>query len=179
MVCCFHVATAMPLDAATREERERASRRQNVRLEADRVIHQRTRSNRDILLEQFDCWLRERGSCFSELVEGPNVDPEFVSNVLVEYGKDLYYSGKPYGRYAETINGVAARRVVLRKQLVSAWDLAFSWISDEPHSHHPAMPVSILLSICTFVGVADRVCYFCYELVWTLPDWRGFSGPAL
>ena len=30
--------------------------------------------------------------------------------------------------------------------LVSAWDLAFAWVTDEPTSHHPAMPLSVLLA---------------------------------
>ena len=27
------------------------------------------------------------------------------------------------------------------------WDLAFSWVADEPASHHPALPRSVLLAI--------------------------------
>ena len=66
--------------------------------------------------------------------------------MLVEYGKEMYYSEKSYGRFSETINGVAAKCPVLWRQLVGAWDLAVAWISDEPHFHHPAMPLSVVLA---------------------------------
>ena len=76
-----------------------------------------------------------------------SVDSEAISTMLVAYGKSLYYSGRPYGVYSESINAVVSRRGCLRRQLGTAWDLAFSWVADEPASHHPAMPVSVLLAI--------------------------------
>ena len=30
---------------------------------------------------------------------------------------------------------------------MAAWDFAYSWVSEEPFSHHPALPASILLAI--------------------------------
>lgn len=36
---------------------------------------------------------------------------------------------------------------ILWKQLVSAWDLAFAWLADEPFQHHPALPLSVLLAL--------------------------------
>lgn len=33
-------------------------------------------------------------------------------------------------------------RPVVKKQLTAAWDLAFAWLQDEPHNHHPAIPLS-------------------------------------
>ena len=59
----------------------------------------------------------------------------------------MYRAGKAYGKYAETINAIASQRPVIQKQLVSAWDLAFCWLEDEPYDHHPALPLSILLSV--------------------------------
>ena len=32
---------------------------------------------------------------------------------------------------------------------MQAWDLAFAWQADEPREHHPAMPLSVLLAICS------------------------------
>ena len=40
-------------------------------------------------------------------------------------------------------------RPVVKKHLTAAWDLAFAWLQDEPHNHHPALPLSILVSIIT------------------------------
>ena len=46
----------------------------------------------------------------------------------------------------------------LRRQLGTAWDLAFSWVADEPASHHPAMPVSVLLAIFVFGYALGLAC---------------------
>lgn len=67
--------------------------------------------------------------------------------LLVDYGKALYRSGKAYGIYAETINSVSVERPLIRRQLTSAWDLACAWLIDEPHSHHPAMPLSVMAAM--------------------------------
>ena len=66
---------------------------------------------------------------------------------LVGYGKSLYLAGKAYGVYAETINSVAVERPLIRCQLTTALDLAFAWLADEPHSRHPAMPLSIMVAM--------------------------------
>ena len=36
---------------------------------------------------------------------------------------------------------------MIRRQLTAAWDLAFVWLSDEPHDHHPAMPISVMAAL--------------------------------
>lgn len=59
----------------------------------------------------------------------------------------VYYLGRPYGVFSETINGITGRRPALRRQLALAWDLAFAWVADEPVNHHPALPKSILLAV--------------------------------
>jgi len=79
------------------------------------------------------------------------VNAEHVSDTLASYGRALFYAGKPYGRYSETINAVVGRRPHLRRSPISAWDVAFSWVTDEPHVHHPAMPLSVVLA---FGGLA-------------------------
>ena len=103
-----------------------------------------------MLLADFGSWLlHTHQTNIAEVIDSRDVDPEHVAALLVEYGKQLYYAGKPYGRYSETINAIGARRPVLRKSPVSAWDLAFAWVSDEPTAHHPAMPLSVVLSFST------------------------------
>lgn len=67
------------------------------------------------------------------------------------YGRDLHGSGKSYTRYSETINAVVGLRPILKRQLTGAWDLAFAWLIDEPHQHHPALRVRSMLSL---VGIA-------------------------
>ena len=35
----------------------------------------------------------------------------------------------------------------MKRQLTEAWNLAFAWLVDEPHQHHPAMPMSVMISL--------------------------------
>ena len=58
----------------------------------------------------------------------------------------LFDAGRPYN-HAELINSVASKKPVLRRQLQSAWDLAYAWLRPEPPIHHVALPWQALLSI--------------------------------
>ena len=150
LALCIPLGHGVWIQPETADEQGKASRRASVQLQADRVLRPQTRSRRDILLADFGSWLlHTHHMSLADTVDSRDVDPEHISNLLVEYGKQLYYAGKPYGRYSETINAVGARRPMLRKALVSAWDLAFCWVSDEPAAHHPAMPLSVVLSFAT------------------------------
>lgn len=152
---CFHLShgvAAAPLTPAGAEESEKAQRRAGVALIADRVLRPQTRTRREQLLDMFESWLLvNQRLTLEQLLNRHECDADFVSETLVAYGKELYYAGKPYGRYSETINAVAAKRPTLKRLLVGAWDLAFAWVTDEPHAHHPAMPLSVVLA---FSGLA-------------------------
>ena len=96
------------------------------------------------------------------------------------YCRDLHGSGKSYTRYSETINAVVVLRPILKRQPTGAWDLAFAWLIDEPHQHHPALPVRTMLSL---VGIALMrgwpVEAAIIALTWTgalIEDWRGLRG---
>ena len=75
------------------------------------------------------------------------MDVEFVPQVLIPYGKDLFQSGRSYSKFAETINGISALKPLLRRQMTSVWDLALNWVINEPHEHDAAMLLSVLLAI--------------------------------
>ena len=138
----------MDTEPETGADRLRAARRAGTQLFTDRVMRPETRKRRDVLLEKFDIWcVAEYGESVLSLLESELVKPEKLGHMLVGYGRMLYHAGKPYGSYSETINSVVSKRGSLRRQLGVAWDLAFSWVADEPGSHHPAMPRTILLSI--------------------------------
>ena len=140
----------MPIRPQGNEEYVRAGRRAGTVLVADRVIRPETRNVREALFQAFETWVSETmQDDLSGLLDAHSCDAEKIAGYLVSYGKDLYYGGKPYGRYAETINAVAARRPAIRRSMTIAWDLAFSWIAAEPHAHHPALPVSILIASCS------------------------------
>ena len=88
---------------------------------------QSARDRRTQLLTAFDRWLSENlRTTLEALLEPHNLDPEFVSEALIAYGKELYTAGKSYSRFSETINAVTSRRPILRRQVASCWDLAFN-----------------------------------------------------
>lgn len=69
----------------------------------------------------------------------------------------------------QTINAVAVERPLIRRQLTAAWDLAFVWLSDEPHQHHRAMPISVMLAM-----VSIALCWgWAHEAAVILLGWTG------
>lgn len=85
-----------------------------------------------------------------------------------------YYAGKAYGRYSETIDAVASRRLVLKLQLVGAWDVA-----DEPHSNlQLAIPLLVILAFAALGmlwGWAAEPALLLMSWVRLVKDWRGSS----
>eukprot|EP00438_Fugacium_kawagutii_P004823 Skav226390 [mRNA] locus=scaffold1631:67277:74756:+ [translate_table: standard] len=131
-------------------ERNRAAMRTPITLPADRVVRKETRNKRFQLLTKFKVWLwSEHKVSFRALLEEKPFDAELISHWVVMYGRELFASGKAYYQYSETINAIAMTKPLLKKQLTAAWDLAFAWLGDEPHEHHPALPVSVLLAMMT------------------------------
>ena len=145
---------ALPLNSATlvpesAAETERAHRRSNIVLASDRVLRQETRNNREKLLLQFRRWVETEGGDWNAIFGRSPLDPEEICSWLTSYGRDLHSSGKSYGRYSETINAIGSLRPIIKRQLTAAWDLAYAWLIDEPHQHHPALPQSILVAVIT------------------------------
>lgn len=147
-----HVAGShgMPLVPSGGDEASRAARRAENQLQADRVVLQSTRNRRDTLLSHFDAWLQDNlRTTLESMLEPRNLDYEFVSEALVAYGRDMYQAGKSYSRFSETINALTAKRPALRRNVATAWDLAFNWVVDEPHEHHAALSLSLMLAAVT------------------------------
>ena len=165
----FRCCPAMPPVPRDRDEVERAARRATTVLEADRVVRPKTRSYRNTLLEQFEEWLVENLSLrVEDLTDSYLFEPERVSEILVAYGKEMFFAGRPFGRFSETINALTAKRPGLRRNVAAAWDLAFCWAADEPHEHHPALPLTILLAISSLAllwGWPIEACIF--MMTWT------------
>ena len=142
----FSFAEAMVPQTAV--ERGRAERREGTNLIATRVARKDTLDRRAKLLSDFRAWLYQTHEVYlSQLLTAKPPDAEEISRWLTLYGQEMFLAGKSYGKFAETINAVAAARPIVRKQLVGAWDLAFAWLVDEPTEHHPALPLSILLAM--------------------------------
>lgn len=139
-----------PMAPMTHADEARAAMRAGITLASDRLVRKQTRDNRHQLLAAFAEWLwQEHCIDWNVILARKPIDAEEVSNWLSLYGRDLHASGRSYGKYSETINAVAMIRPILKKQLGGAWDIAFSWLLDEPYEHHPALPASILISLVT------------------------------
>ena len=144
------VVSAMPMVPRTAVEVERAAQRSRIDLAADRVLRQQTRDNRATLLQNFASWVwTEKQISWSEVINRKPLDPEEISGLLVDYGRELHFSGRSYNVFAETINAVVMARPLLKRQVVEAWNLAYAWLVDEPYEHHPAMPIGILTAMIT------------------------------
>ena len=126
---------------------KRAELRKEIKLEEGRPVLGKTKEARAKLTEDFDGWLRGRGTELSELLDPRGIDIDAVNAALEAFGRDLHRSGRPYNHYAETINAISALRPSLRRVLQGAWDLAFTWLREEPPTHHVALPWQALLCL--------------------------------
>ena len=81
------------------------------------------------------------------MLEEKPFDSERVVDIIVAYGRDLYNSGRPYWHFSETVNALTALEPALRRCCQAAWDLAFTWLAEEPSSHHIALPPVLLMAI--------------------------------
>lgn len=121
-------------------DRSRLDQRKGVILDEGRPVLARTKDSREKLLKWFDDWLRSQEMTLEDLLDPKSFDVETVNLVLEKYGRALYNGGRPYGHYSETINAVGSKRPNLRRMLQGAWNLAFTWLREEPPVHHVALP---------------------------------------
>ena len=143
-------AVRVAVDPSHGDALRRASRA-GIFLGDGRRVTEATAFNRDWLYTAFENWVVEKGWLIHEVIYKNPPDIDFLNKVLVEYGRFLFSSGKPYYHFSETINAISSRRPSLRRMMQQAWDLAFLWNSFEPTTHHVAMPVQIL---CAFLATA-------------------------
>eukprot|EP00435_Cladocopium_sp_Y103_P013731 s39_g3.t1 len=146
--------------------------RQNLRnarppLQEGRPVLGITRQHRSSYLTQFEDWLRSLGISLEHLLENHFHYVDELNKHLVRYGRSLYMVGRPYNHYAETINAITAKKLVIRRQMQEAWNFAFAWVREEPPVHHVAMPWQVLLaciSTCLVWGWVDMAGMF--ALTW-------------
>ena len=81
-------------------------------------------------------WLKRCGLAY--ITDPGGADVEAVNLLLRRYGRDLFTAGRFYGHYAETVNGVSAKRPV-RRIVQGAWDVAYARLREEPLVHHLSM----------------------------------------
>jgi hypothetical protein len=92
----------------------------------------------------------------------------------VQYGKGLWSSGISYGKYAEIINALVARRREARRSFTRAWDLAFAWKDMEPTTHRVACPLIVVEAL------AVQALFWGWPLVAVhlLIGWHGIMRPV-
>jgi len=141
------VSHGPPLIPRDSVDRVRAANRGALELPEGRPVLGKMQAYREKLLAAFDEWLNQDGMTLSALIGVGEPDIELINLQLERYGRSLYLAGRPYGHYSETINGVASRRPRIKRMLQPAWDLAYSWLRQEPPTHHLALPWQALLSL--------------------------------
>ena len=135
------------LDPRDAGDKRRAAARGDLDLPAGRPVLGKTQKNRDKLLDLFEKWLLEQGFSLTDMLFVGEPDIEAINLQLERYGRDLFKAGRPYGHYAETINAVSGKRPRVRRALQPAWDLAYTWLRQEPPVHHIALPWQVLTAL--------------------------------
>ena len=141
---------SMPTEPRNKEDAARLRNRSGFGLPVGRKVLAKTSSAKDKFSAAFSQWLQEMtGKDLSEHLSCKPFDAEAVVDFLVNYGRDLYGSGRPYHHFSETVNAVTSLKPILRRQCQAAWDLAFAWQAEEPYNHHTALPAQVLLAVLT------------------------------
>ncbi len=137
------------LEPRDRGDLRRATERKNLQLVEGRAVQPRTKDARDTHLRKLDEWLKLSGQSIAGLVDQSDLDFDRINAVLELYGRELFRSGRPYNHFAETLNALSSRRPRLRRNLQQAWNLAMTWLREEPGSHHVALPWQGLIAVIT------------------------------
>ena len=145
---CFLVE-AMPITARNSADRQRGFRTGRLPLAEGRHVTAGTRTMRETLMASFLAWTVEEQIPWEEMIADSHNCLEDINMVLISYGRLLHKHGRPYQRYAETINAVSSLKLSLKRHLQGAWSLAFNWVQNEPSAHHVAMPFQVLMALLT------------------------------
>ena len=146
---CHLGASAMPLRPQTANDHQRAGIRSTAPLVEGRRVLPQTSNLRDHLYSAFLRWTVDEGLDWDVMMSASHAHIDEINPVIISYGRALYAAGRPYLHYVETINALASARPSLRRQLQSAWSLAFGWLQQEPGLHHTSMPPQVLLALLT------------------------------
>ena len=135
----------LPRDAA---DVKRSALRGSLELQSGRPVTGKTQEHRDKLLCAFGDWLEARSMKLSDITDPlGSMEVEQINQVVERFGRELFAAGRPYGHYSETINAITARRPKLKRVMQGAWDLAYTWLREEPPVHHVALPWQLLAAI--------------------------------
>ena len=148
----FVVAMAMVTESFAMMPRNsadvvRQQRRDVQPLSVGRPVLPSTSFNRESLFAAFQNWCEEQGLDLVTFLSNSLQHAEEINLCLSNYGRQLYYAGRPYGHFAETINAVVSHKAILRRHLQPAWDVAYAWMRNEPPTHHVACPWQVALAM--------------------------------
>ena len=138
---------AMPVTARSGADLRRAGARKGIPLVDGRRVLPATSQNREHLVAAFLAWTVEEGLDWEDLMRSSHAYVDEINAILAAYGRLLYQVGRPYNHFAETLNGITMKKPSLRRQLQSAWNVAYGWVQQEPGSHHAALPPQALIAI--------------------------------
>ena len=140
----------MPTFPVAPGDAARAARRAaQAPIPSGRPVTGLTLSRRERLWEIFLNWSREQNCDFVDMLDKHQIYIDDINLFLERFGRELYAAGKPYAHYAETLNQVSNLKPAIRRQLQGAWSFGFSWVRQEPSSHHVAMPGPVALAVIT------------------------------
>ena len=151
-VCPFSVRFCHGAVIGPRNEADRfraANRNAVGPLPSGRQVLPITKTNREAFLASLFQWCREQELDVESLFSDSWRNIEEINRILVAYGRALYAAGRPHSHYIECINAVTSYRPVLRRSLQEVWDLGFSWVRQEPSTHHVAAPFQVCLAMLT------------------------------
>ena len=99
-----------------------------------------TQRRRAKFLEAFEAWLGLQEVSLVTLLSGTVQATRSLNRWLVAYGRQLFEGGWPCSHYSEVINAITAKEPSVPRSLQPSRDLAFTWLREEPHTHHISMP---------------------------------------
>ena len=134
------------LHPRNKADEARMRSRATVVLQEGRPVETATRKRREKLLTDFVGWLAGLDIVFDRLLVDSLANAHLLNKYLVQYGRCLLEAGWPYSHFSEVISAIAAKEPLLRRSRQPSWDLAFSWMREEPHVNHVAMPWQLLLA---------------------------------
>ena len=123
----------------------------------------------------FRSWLQSEGGLSpEELVALARYDAGPLNDALGAFGQELWREGAPYWRYAETVNACGAMDTLIRRSFGVAWDLAYSWLEEEPGNHHLPLSRPLLSAMVSLALLRGWPRVACLALI----GWSGLCRPS-
>jgi hypothetical protein len=107
-----------------------------------------TQSRRGRLFAEFEEFAALNGvdaTEFAALMNGAAVRP--ISDLLRQYGNDMYHAERPRSDFKDTLLAVCDRRDDWRRLLSAPWRVVTRWHALEPTEHHVPCPIQVARAV--------------------------------